>query len=123
MIRYQIFFSPFFFPLSGKFYISDLLNSFQVIKTSLRNNAKSYTTCIWNTKMSFKKDLRLATSMVVKNLSGLSQRLEIVQMVDGNSTLPAQPCQQLSLTGNGLYFTLCRTALSMVKYTCIRETR
>lgn len=45
-------------------------------------------------------------------------------------TLPAQqinvaekPCQQLSLTGNGLYFTLCRTALSMVKYTCIRETR
>lgn len=53
---------------------------------------------------------------------GRKERLEIVQMVDGNSTLPAQqinvaeePCQQLSLTGNGLYFTLCRTAVSMVK--------
>lgn len=61
---------------------------------------------------------------------GRKERLEIVQMVDGNSTLPAQqinvaeePCQQLSLTGNGLYFTLCRTAVSMVKNTCIRETR
>lgn len=61
---------------------------------------------------------------------GGKERLEIVQMVDGNSTLPAQhinvaeePCQQLSLTGNGLYFTLCRTAVSMVKNTCIRETR
>lgn len=41
MIRYQIFFFSVFYSLWRKFYVSDLLNSFQVIKKSLRHNAKN----------------------------------------------------------------------------------